>query len=96
MRYITYYPGFHLSDARSPYIISSNRTKGESRMKTSSCIAFILLIAQCNFLLQKMVCHGQHTYVYSQVLLQILAQEPRGGFMMKRLSQEITKCAQQK
>lgn len=43
-----------------------------------------------------MVCHGQHTYVYSQVLLQILAQEPRGGFMMKRLSQEITKCAQQK
>lgn len=43
----------------------------------------------------KMVCHGQHTYVYSQVLLQILAQEPRGGFMMKRLSQEITKCAQQ-
>ncbi|RLU19034.1 hypothetical protein DMN91_009392 [Ooceraea biroi] len=43
----------------------------------------------------KMVCHGQHTYVYSQVLLQILAQEARGGFMMKRLSQEITKCAQQ-
>ncbi|XP_043478118.1 negative elongation factor D [Leptopilina heterotoma] len=43
----------------------------------------------------KMVCHGQHTYVYSQVLLQILSQEPRGGFMMKRLSQEITKCAQQ-
>ncbi|XP_015187596.1 PREDICTED: negative elongation factor D isoform X2 [Polistes dominula] len=43
----------------------------------------------------KMVCHGQHTYVYSQVLLQILAQEPKGGFMMKRLSQEITKCAQQ-
>lgn len=43
-----------------------------------------------------MVCHGQHTYVYSQVLLQILSQEPRGGFMMKRLSQEITKCAQQK
>ncbi|CAD1473572.1 unnamed protein product [Heterotrigona itama] len=44
----------------------------------------------------KMVCHGQHTYVYSQVLLQILAQESRGGFTMKRLSQEITKCAQQK
>nr|XP_012152712.1 PREDICTED: negative elongation factor D-like isoform X1 [Megachile rotundata] len=45
--------------------------------------------------MMKMVCHGQHTYVYSQVLLQILAQESRGGFMMKRLSQEITKCAQQ-
>lgn len=43
-----------------------------------------------------MVCHGQHTYVYSQVLLHILAQELKGGFMMKRLSQEITKFAQQK
>ncbi|PSN38077.1 Negative elongation factor D [Blattella germanica] len=27
----------------------------------------------------KMVCHGQHTYVYSQVLLQVLSQEPKGG-----------------
>lgn len=43
-----------------------------------------------------MVCHGQHTYVYSQVLLQVLSQESKGGFNMKRLSQEITKCAQQK
>ncbi|GLH09589.1 hypothetical protein R5R35_004636 [Gryllus longicercus] len=43
----------------------------------------------------KMVCHGQHTYVYSQVLLQVLSQEARGGFNMKRLSQEITRCAQQ-
>lgn len=43
-----------------------------------------------------MVCHGQHTYVYSQVLIHILAQEQRGGAIMKRLSQEITRCAQQK
>jgi negative elongation factor C/D len=43
----------------------------------------------------KMVCHGQHTYVYSQVLLQVLSQEPKGGSNMKRLSQEITHCAQQ-
>ncbi|XP_014233626.1 negative elongation factor D [Trichogramma pretiosum] len=42
----------------------------------------------------KMVCHGQHTYVYSQVLLHILAQESKNGYIMKRLSQEITKCAQ--
>ncbi|XP_071439767.1 negative elongation factor D [Hetaerina americana] len=42
----------------------------------------------------KMVCHGQHTYVYSQVLLQVLAQETKGGSNMKRLSQEITRCAQ--
>ncbi|KAL1130963.1 hypothetical protein AAG570_012204 [Ranatra chinensis] len=43
----------------------------------------------------KMVCHGQHTYVYSQVLLHVLSKEPKGGITMKRLAQEITKCAQQ-
>lgn len=43
----------------------------------------------------KMVCHGQHTYVYSQVLVQVLAQESKGGFNMKRLAQEITKYATQ-
>lgn len=43
-----------------------------------------------------MVCHGQHTYVYSQVMVQVLSQEPKGGFNMKRLSQEITKYALQK
>ncbi|GJQ68196.1 TH1 [Trypoxylus dichotomus] len=42
----------------------------------------------------KMVCHGQHTYVYSQVIIQVLAREHKGGSSMKRLSQEITKCAQ--
>lgn len=48
------------------------------------------------FSLQRMVCHGQHTYVYSQVLVQVLSQEPKGGFIMKRLAQEITKYALQK
>ncbi|KAF4519090.1 hypothetical protein B566_EDAN001682 [Ephemera danica] len=43
----------------------------------------------------KMVCHGQHTFVYSQVLLQVLSQEAKGGSNMKRLSQEITKCARE-
>ena len=43
-----------------------------------------------------MVCHGQHTYVYSQVLLAVLAQEPRGGATVKRLAQEVMKCAQQR
>lgn len=42
----------------------------------------------------KMVCHGQHTYVYSQVIIHVLAREPKGGSSMKRLSQEITRCAQ--
>lgn len=48
------------------------------------------------FALQKMVCHGQHTYVYSQVLLGVLSQEARGGAVVKRLSQEIVKCAQER
>jgi hypothetical protein len=43
-----------------------------------------------------MVCHGQHTYVYSQVIIHVLARESKGGSSMKRLSQEITKCAQKK
>ena len=43
-----------------------------------------------------MVCHGQHTYVYSQVLLAVLSQETRGGAVVKRLSQEIVKCAQER
>uniref|UniRef100_A0A1B6LG52 Negative elongation factor D n=1 Tax=Graphocephala atropunctata TaxID=36148 RepID=A0A1B6LG52_9HEMI len=43
----------------------------------------------------KMVCHGQHTYVYSLVLLQVLSRETKGGSNMRRLAQEITRCAQQ-
>lgn len=43
--------------------------------------------------LAKMVCHGQHTYVYSQILIHLLAQENKGGANMKRLSQEIQKFA---
>ncbi|CAB0014779.1 unnamed protein product [Nesidiocoris tenuis] len=43
---------------------------------------------------EKMVCHGQHTYVYSQVLLHVLSRETKGGFVMRRLAQEITKYAQ--
>lgn len=49
-----------------------------------------------DYVSQKMVCHGAHTYVYSQVIVHILSQEPRGGAIMKRLSQEITRCAQQR
>ena len=38
-----------------------------------------------------MVCHGQHTYIYAQVMLQILGQEQKGGNNIRRLQQEITK-----
>lgn len=43
--------------------------------------------------LAKMVCHGQHTYVYSQILIHVLSQETKGGANMKRLSQEIQQYA---
>lgn len=41
----------------------------------------------------KMVCHGQHTYVYAQVLLSVLAHESKGGHVIRRLQEEITKEA---
>lgn len=42
----------------------------------------------------KMVCHGQHTYVYAQVLLSVLAHESKGGHVIRRLQEEIQKEAQ--
>lgn len=44
----------------------------------------------------KMVCHGEHTYLYSQVLMQLLSQEIKGGSNLRRLSQELQKCAADK
>lgn len=41
----------------------------------------------------KMVCHGQHTYVYAQVLLSVLAYENKGGHIIRRLQEEIQKQA---
>lgn len=41
----------------------------------------------------KMVCHSEHTYLYSMVVLHLLAQEPMGGAIVKRLMQEVQKQA---
>jgi len=46
-------------------------------------------LAECS----SMVCHGQHTYVYAQVLLSILANESRGGHIIRRLQQEVQRQA---
>jgi len=40
-----------------------------------------------------MVCHGEHTYLYSQVMMNILAQEQKGGSNIRRICQELQKCA---
>ncbi|CAN7998335.1 unnamed protein product [Ixodes pacificus] len=45
--------------------------------------------------LTRMVCHGEHTYLYSQSVLHTLAQEPRGGSNgTPRPAQEISRHAQ--
>jgi len=41
----------------------------------------------------KMVCHSEHTFLYSCAVLHILAQESKGGTSVKRLFQEITQRA---
>jgi len=44
----------------------------------------------------KMVCHGQHTYVYAQVLLSSLAaSESKNGHVVRRLQQEMAKEARE-
>ena len=46
--------------------------------------------------MQKMVCHGEHTYLYSQLLMHSLAAESKGGSNMRRLCQEMHKSAHSK
>lgn len=41
----------------------------------------------------KMVCHAEHTLLYSSALLHLLSQEAKGGSSIKRLFQEITRHA---
>lgn len=44
----------------------------------------------------RMICHGEHTYLYSQSILCLLSRDPgRGSAHIKRLSQEVAKYAQQ-
>ena len=48
------------------------------------------------FVVQKMVCHGEHTYLYTQILLHTLSQESKGGPRIKRLGQELQNHAKLK
>lgn len=41
----------------------------------------------------KMVCHSEHTFLYSCAVLHLLSQETKGGSNIKRLFQEVTKLA---
>ena len=43
-----------------------------------------------------MVCHGEHTYLYTQILLHTLSQESKGGPRIKRLGQELQNHAKLK
>jgi len=41
----------------------------------------------------KMICHAEHTYLYSQVMISILAEEKKFRCKLRRISQEIQKYA---
>ena len=43
-----------------------------------------------------MVCHGEHTYLYCQLMMHILSQEPKAGANIRRLCQEVHQYAQNK
>jgi negative elongation factor C/D len=85
-----------LKTATTSYL--TNHENRQNSIAECSVNIFQNLGIQLNLKLisQKMVCHGQHTFVYSQILLHVLSQETKGGFNIKRLSQEITKCAREK
>ncbi|XP_066558228.1 negative elongation factor C/D isoform X1 [Amia ocellicauda] len=44
----------------------------------------------------KMVCHGEHTYLFAQAMMSILAQEEQGGSAVRRIAQEVQKSAHQR
>lgn len=45
---------------------------------------------------QKMVCHGEHTYLFAQSMMSILAQEEQGGSAVRRIAQEVQRYAHEK
>ncbi|XP_028854367.1 negative elongation factor C/D [Denticeps clupeoides] len=44
----------------------------------------------------KMVCHGEHTYLFAQSMMSILSQEEQGGSAVRRIAQEVQKAAHQR
>ena len=60
-------------------------------------MVLLLLFCPCSMLaLQKMVCHGEHTYLFAQAMMSILSQEEQGGSAMRRIGQEVQKSAHQR
>uniref|UniRef100_A0A670I151 Negative elongation factor complex member C/D n=1 Tax=Podarcis muralis TaxID=64176 RepID=A0A670I151_PODMU len=44
----------------------------------------------------KMVCHGEHTYLFAQAIMSILSQEEQGGSAVRRIAQEVQRFAHEK
>uniref|UniRef100_A0ABI7WAB2 Negative elongation factor complex member C/D n=1 Tax=Felis catus TaxID=9685 RepID=A0ABI7WAB2_FELCA len=44
----------------------------------------------------KMACHGEHTYLFAQAMMSVLAQEEQGGSAVRRIAQEVQRFAQEK
>lgn len=57
---------------------------------------FLLTGEVCAVLSQKMVCHGEHTYLFAQSMMSILAQEEQGGSAVRRIAQEVQRYAHEK
>ncbi|KAL7985617.1 hypothetical protein Chor_004187 [Crotalus horridus] len=53
-----------------------------------------LLLKKCKGM--KMVCHGEHTYLFAQAIMSILAQEEQGGSAVRRIAQEVQRFAHEK
>lgn len=43
-----------------------------------------------------MICHGEHTYLYSQILMQALCDDIKGSATIRRLCQEVEQIAKEK
>lgn len=54
------------------------------------------LLSVCVVSRQKMVCHGEHTYLFAQSMMSILAQEEQGGSAVRRIGQEVQKSAHER
>lgn len=59
-------------------------------------VIYGILLVLCSSVMQKMVCHGEHTYLFAQAMMSILAQEEQGGSAVRRIGQEVQKSAHER
>ncbi|CAB1353891.1 unnamed protein product [Coregonus sp. 'balchen'] len=70
-------------------LISDAGYQGEITSVSTAC-------QQLEVFSRKMVCHGEHTYLFAQAMMSIMSQEEQGGSAMRRIGQEVQKSAHQR